>query len=174
MFCIDSQRFDEAYKILDSSFPSDELKTYPRLLSDFIFGGMKIFALGDDKTLSAVLTLWEFENFVFVENFAVKKELRNSGLGSKLIENLISHYSPKPVVLEVEVPETEIQEKRVNFYKSKGFNLSDTVYTQPPLRDEPSDIRLCLMYTGDNTNPSSLLSFKNQVFKRVYGLKDTD
>lgn len=174
MFSIDSLRFDEAYKILDSSFTPDELKTYPRLLSDFIFGSMKIFALGDEDSLFAVLTLWEFKDFAFVENFAVREDLRNSGLGTKLIEDVIAHFPHKNILLEVEVPETDIQKRRVKFYEAKGFTLSSVTYIQPQLRDTPSDVKLSLMFTGDSLENKQLLNFKEQVFERVYGLKEIE
>ena len=45
MIKITSEDFSEAYKLLDNSFISEELKEYPRLFEEFIFSGLEIFAL---------------------------------------------------------------------------------------------------------------------------------
>ena len=172
MFIIDNSRFDEAYGILDSSFPADELKTYPRLLSDFIFGGMKVFALGSEEETSCVLTVWEFEDFVFIENFAVRAEMRNRGLGSELIKSILQKFAPKTVLLEVETPLDETQKKRVAFYEDKGFTLSNNEYIQPQLRDTPSEVSLTLMFSGDSVSKETLNCYKKQIFAKVYGISD--
>ena len=52
--------------------------------------------------LMAFLAVWEFDTFLFVEHFAVRKSCRNGGLGAVLLTQLTTQ-SRKPVILEVEL-----------------------------------------------------------------------
>ncbi len=170
MIRITSEEFFEAYKILDSSFVNEELKEYPRLFEEFVFSDLKIYALKDDEKLTAVITCWEFGEFAFVENFAVSPALRGKGLGNKLLNEVCEHYKDKAVILEVEKPQDEIQQRRIRFYEKAGFTLSDFSYKQPQLRDIPTDITLYIMYRGNEGTVSKLPSFKAEIFKKVYNL----
>lgn len=165
---ISTEDFDKAYSVLADAFIPEEIKSYPRLLSEFMTKGLQIFAKEDDNNIVGVITCWEFENFVFVENFAVIPEKRGCGIGTQLINDIISHFSGKSIILEVEEPDSATRKRRVEFYEKCGFTLSDTTYIQPALRDKPSEISLRIMHT--NTIDKALLTaYKEDIFARVYG-----
>lgn len=172
MIKITSEDFSEAYKLLDNSFISEELKEYPRLFEEFIFSGLEIFALKDSERITAVITCWEFEGFVFIENFAVSAEKRGKGLGTQLINEVFEHYSGKVLILEVEKPLDETQQRRIRFYENLGFTFTDFTYKQPQLRDIPTDVDLYIMYKGNEEIVSQLDSFKAQIFGKVYNLSE--
>ncbi|MDO5123763.1 MAG: GNAT family N-acetyltransferase [Eubacteriales bacterium] len=168
---ITSERFYEAYKILDSAFIPEELKTYPRLFEEMIYGGVEIFAEYDGENMVGVITCWEFEDFVFIENFAVLEACRGKGIGKKMMQEIISRYK-KSIILEVEKPENEFQKRRIAFYENLGFSLTDYSYMQPPLRDNPSDVLLYIMYRSesDKIAKTDFGDTKAQIFRRVYGI----
>ncbi len=164
---ISTEDFDKAYSVLANAFIPEEIKSYPRLLSEFMTKGLQIFT-ENDKDIIGVITCWEFENFVFVENFAVVPQKRGCGIGTQLINGIISHFSGKSIILEVEEPDSDTRKRRVEFYEKCGFTLSDTAYLQPALRDKPSEINLRIMHT--NTISKALLTaYKEEIFATVYG-----
>jgi len=127
----DSQEFKEAWKIYESSFPSDERRTL-ELQKELIKNKQyNFFIVTKDKVLVAIITDWNFGDFLFVEHLAVKEDLKGKGIGTKLLKEYLSKNKQK-IVLEVERPETEIATKRIKFYEKIGFNLNDSDYIQPP------------------------------------------
>ena len=72
------------------------------------------------------------------------------------IKELIKKYS-LPVILEAEAPETEIQKKRIEFYKKLGFFVNDYEYTQPS-------------YHGGESVPLKILSFPKPLSQKEFDL----
>ena len=64
----------------------------------------------------AFLAVWEFDTFLFVEHFAVRKSCRNGGLGAVLLTQLTAQCR-RPVILEVELPTGELEARRIAFYE---------------------------------------------------------
>ncbi len=62
--------------------------------------------------------LWKFGNFGFIEHVAIRKDLRERGLGTKLMKKILGR---KMMVLETESPKIRIARRRVNFYNRNGF-----------------------------------------------------
>ncbi len=165
---ISTESLGKAYSVLANAFIPEEIKTYPRLLSEFMTKGLQIFAQEDDNGIVGVITCWEFEKFVFVENFAVIPEKRGCGIGTRLIKDIANHFEGKDIILEVEEPDSDIRKKRVTFYEKCGFTLSNLGYIQPPLRDTTSSVNLRIMHTNE-LDLNTLAEYKEEVFARVYG-----
>ncbi len=168
---ISETRFNEAYDILESSFIPAELKPREVLRLQHSKGEVLILGFEDDKKLAAVITLWEFADFVFVENFAVDIKHRGKGIGGQLLQKVIEKFRYKRIILEVEPPENEIQKRRISFYEINGFTLSPFCYTQPPLRNGCENIELVIMHTGNRLTCDEFEAIKNDVFKTVYKCK---
>ncbi|MBQ8001123.1 MAG: GNAT family N-acetyltransferase [Ruminococcus sp.] len=168
MLIVHSTNFNEAYDILESSFIPAELKPRDVLLSQWKNGEVNIAVQETDGEISGVITLWEFPEFVFAENFAVKEDFRNKGIGAALLRDVISKYSDKRIILEVEPPESDLQKRRIMFYERNGFTLSPFGYIQPALRAGCDDVKLQIMHTGDNLCDKEFNNIKTEVFTTVY------
>ncbi len=84
------------------------------------------------RELMAFLAVWEFDTFLFVEHFAVRKSCRNGGLGAVLLTQLTAQCR-RPVILEVELPTGELEARRIAFYERNGFVMNPFEYMQPAM-----------------------------------------
>lgn len=90
------------------------------------------------------MAAWEFPALRFVEHIAVDPGIRGGGLGKKLMLNYIGR-SDIPILLEVEPPSGELEQRRIGFYERLGFHLNAYEYNQPPLRTGQADLPLRIM-----------------------------
>ena len=119
--------------------------------------------------VQALMALWDFDDFVFFEHFAVDPACRNGGIGGQMLDALLARYD-KPACLEAELPETELAARRIGFYERHGFTVNaDYSYFQPALAPGGSPIPLYLLTTGGARTPSELRAMETLVHTRVYG-----
>lgn len=64
--------------------------------------------------------IWNLDTFRYFNYLATCPEYRNMGLGAQVIKT-IRKQSPLPFIGEVEPPVTEIQKRRLSFYKRQGL-----------------------------------------------------
>ena len=137
-------------KIYNSSFPEEERRPFNhlvQLLKDSAFLQMYIIGCNDKNV--GFITIWTFDTFIYIEHFAVHADHRNGGAGSFALDEL-ARISPRPIILEVEPPVSELQRRRVFFYERAGFKLwPDFPYLQPAYQEGGTPIRLMLMTCGD-------------------------
>ncbi len=141
---ISDNYFQKAWGLYEEAFPSSER----RLLNNqaYILQNKNYhFDILIDKTQFIGFVLWwDFETFRYIDHFATSVEQRNKGVG-KLILNTFIDNSDKPILLEVEMPKSSINERRINFYERVGFKLNQHYYEIPPLKEGQSPLQLLLM-----------------------------
>ncbi|MDR2122100.1 MAG: GNAT family N-acetyltransferase [Flavobacteriaceae bacterium] len=107
-----------------------------------------LLAVQDDNRIG-FFTYWDLGEFIFAEHFAIYSDFRDSGYGSKVI-NLFMESTTKPIVLEVEPPDSRIAERRIVFYERLGFKLWDDIeYRQPSYYQDGKSYPMILMTVGD-------------------------
>ncbi len=161
--------FHKAYSIMEESFPVDERRPYEKqreLLDNKIY---KLFGVwceysGDLKGLMAV---YELENMVFLEHFAVSSRYRNSGLGANMLQELIESCG-KMVCLEVELPTTEMTRRRIGFYERNGLCYNDYDYVQPALAKGQKPVELRIMSSGKKLSYEEFVGVRELIYKEVY------
>ena len=163
----DSKEFKEIWKIYEYSFPKDERRTLEKQTQTFKKTEYKLFAVYEAE-LIGFIAIWEFEEFRFIEHIAIKKEQRNKGLGTKLMKEFLDS---KIVVLEVERPNTEIDKRRIEFYKRLGFKLNTYDYIQPPYEEGKNPVPLYLMTHPKEITEQEFSKMKEKLFKTVYEQK---
>lgn len=164
---LQENQFEELFRLMEESFPTDEYRPYQLQQSLLSHPHYQIYVYKKDGKLVAFLAVWEGPNFIFLEHFAVKESFRNGGLGSKLLQTFVKQQT-KPILLEIERPEGEIEKRRANFYERNGFNLTKWSYLQPALAKDQSPVPLVLMSYPMPIQEQQFKSFKNWVFKHVY------
>lgn len=121
----------------------------------------------DDRYVG-FLTYWDFEDYVYAEHFAISPEFRNGGFGGKVMElfmKLITH----PIVLEVELPNTILSERRIGFYQRLGFKLwEDIPYQQPPYSKDGNPVPMKLMTYGAIDLDKDLQKVRDEIYREVY------
>lgn len=179
-------------KIYEEAFPRNERRTPENLalemrkpnanvciiravLDQPALGIMKYYTNGNDMSLVSktmdeiehsmpvgILVFWEFDEFIYLGHFAIASDLRNHKLGGQFLKDFIKN-SLKPIVLEVEHPDTDIAVRRIHFYERLGLKLCTKGYIQPSYSADLETLPLLLMETQD----SNLLEHH---FDKVVGL----
>lgn len=122
---------------------------------------------GDDPV--GILTYWTFDDLVYIEHFAIAEELRNQGLGKAVFLNFLSQQQDQ-VVLEVELPNTEEADHRVEFYASMGFFQNPQEYVQPSYHHDNRTVPMIIMskYELDDDEFEEIRAI---LYKEVYGVE---
>ncbi len=165
---VEKNDFDLVYDIMEKSFPSDEIRPYNEQKELFDKARYCVYAeYESDAHIEGFIAVWEFDDFVFIEHFAVSPENRNGGLGAKIL-NELTHMTDKRACLEVEPPKSKIQIRRISFYERNGFYLNDYEYFQPPISKGKNIVPLMIMTHGGKVDENEFQNIRNVLYKEVY------
>lgn len=164
------QDFDAFYRILQESFPPQELRSRQEHLRLLDRQGYQVYACYAGQHLLAFLTVWEHPQLAFVEHFAVAQSHRNQGLGGRLLGQLQERLG-KRLCLEAELPETEIACRRLGFYQRNGFYVNRFPYEQPPLEPWKAPVPLHLLTTDACLTQAEFAQVRHWLYTVVYAGK---
>lgn len=159
--------FDDFYHLLEESFPTDEYRDMEGQRTLLHQKNYKLYLMKKENTLLGAAAVWMFENFVFLEHLAVRSDLRGKGLGTELLL-MLRHYHTLPMCLEVELPETEIAKRRIDFYQRCGFVYNTYEYIQPAFSQKQNPVPLRIMSSGSPLNESQFYAIKATLYRDVY------
>ncbi len=162
--------FEQIFNIMEDSFPTDEYR--PKQAQKKLFDNViyKVYGVKENDTVIAFITVYELGEVAFAEHFAVNKNYRNKGLGKEILTYVLKKY-PCPVCLEVELPETDIALRRIEFYKRNGFFLNPFDYIQPALGEGRKPVPLLIMSTQKPLTEQEFEKTKAKIYAEVYGKK---
>lgn len=162
---------DFAYlcKIIEDSFPKEEYRPFEELKSIWMhnanFTAKTIVYKGERI---GIITSWNFDQFIYIEHFAISEFNRGNGCGGDALDAFTAQCT-KPIILECEIPVTNIAQRRISFYERHGFSLwSEFDYLQPPYRKGDEYFPLKLMCKGDLTVNADSEIVKSEIYKNVY------
>lgn len=167
---INETDFDQIFAIMEASFPVSEIRTRngQRALLDHPY--YYLYPRRDEEgQITAFLAAWELPELRFVEHIAVSPEVRSGGIGKQLMSEFIA-LSDKPVLLEVEPPDGELEQRRIGFYERLGFYLNPYDYVQPPLRAGQADLPLRIMTYPEPVTAEQFGRFRELLYTEVYGV----
>ncbi len=118
------------------------------------------------------LAVWDFGEFRFAEHFAVNEASRGKGVGANALRQWMEE-ADTPVVLEVELPETEIAQRRIRFYQRIGFQLNSFPYVQPSMQPGQPSIPLQIMSWPEKISEGRFQPWKKLIYHEVYGQPST-
>lgn len=172
--------FDIAERLYIEAFPFDERRSkesIKELLEEEYFEFIPIFMA---EEFVGFATLWIFENFAYIEHFAIDTKKRNMGIGFDFIRilqgkemknfNLTFTLPTKKITniaLEVEIPNNEIAKRRVHFYERLDFRILDNYYFQPPYSKDSKGLEMKVMLYSPN-NEVEFNQIKSTLYKYVY------
>ncbi|MDR1847270.1 MAG: GNAT family N-acetyltransferase [Bacteroidales bacterium] len=138
-----------ARSLYTSSFPPEERREFSQIPDLHLYKPFTFYVIEQSQQPFAIMALWTFASFSYIEHLAVANEQRNRGIGTKIISNLKSQR-PNPLVLEVELPLTETALRRIKFYERLGFILLNDNYLQPPYSINKQAVEMRLMVSDPN------------------------
>lgn len=127
----------------------------------------QVWASYEKQQLQGFLTVWDLDEVAFIEHFAVRSSCRNSGLGSRMLQEL-SEKLGKQLCLEAELPETDMAKRRLSFYCRNGFFVNTYPYLQPALEEGKSPVPLYILTTESQLTEGDFKKLVDQVYAFVY------
>ena len=164
----DSDHAHFAQELFEEAFPEQERPPFSSLRQRDAGKFHFLVAENGDEPVG-ILTYWTFDELVYVEHFAIAEELRNQGLGKAAFLTFLSQQQEQ-VVLEVEPPDTEEADHRVEFYASMGFFQNPQPYVQPSYHNDNRTVPMIIMskYELDDDEFNEI---KDLLYREVYGIK---
>lgn len=158
------------WEILEQSFPLEERRCRAEMQALLDSAELELVTAQEDDRLQGFLMLWNLEEFIFIENFAVAESTRGRGLGSQMLSYVTEHWD-KPQILEVEPPDTEICRRRIAFYQRNKFFLNQFPYRMPCLHGNGPAVPLLLMSKPEALTGEQAEQVKADLYRVVYAGK---
>ena len=164
--------FDSFFELMSEAFPSIERRSYENQ-KELLYEDLYNIVINKDKdnNINGFIANWQFNDFNFIEHFAVNNKMRGHGLGTLMLQDYLNKCN-KPIFLEVELPENDISKRRIKFYKQFGFHLNDFDYLQPPMQKQHDFLPLKVMSYPKRVNEAEFIKFRNIVYDRVYKINN--
>lgn len=156
--CSTSLFFKKSFLLYESAFPKNERRTLEQQITVFESEQYHFDVLIQDDALVGILCWWLFDDYRYIEHFAIYPHIRGEGVGRACLEQFIEGYDT-PVVLEVDLPTDDIAKRRIVFYERQGFVLSASRYAHPSYQQGGDDVELCLM-----SHPTLMDDFQIETF----------
>jgi len=157
----------EFRQIYESSFPDDERRYWNQLLDLLHNTQFKLFEIYDQTKFLGFISVWDLEEFNFIEHFAIRATEQGNGYGTQALNQVLLMNS-KPVVLEVEEPFTATARNRILFYERLSFTLNDFNYFQPPYSIEKNIVKMQIMSYPEKIKSEYFEKIKSQIHNQVY------
>ena len=132
---INDKWYSSFYSIYSVSFPIFEQRNQEQQEYAFTFDNYYLDCLTEGDKFLAFIAYWDFEEYIYIEHFAVNPDCRGKNIGSRTLQNLID-AKKKMILLEIDPLTTEIARKRFHFYKRLGFEANKYAHFHPPYNKE--------------------------------------
>ena len=159
--------FEKVWGIMEDSFPPSERREKERQYGLFEKKEYRIYGAVEADTLLGFLAVWDLGEFTFLEHFAVAQRARNRGLGGQMLGQL-KEQKKRQIILEVELPEEELAQRRIRFYERNGFFYNEYPYMQPAMSADTEAIPLRIMSTVDHLTKAGYLAVREALYRMVY------
>ena len=136
--------FQKAWKLYEEAFPIEERRVLEHQSYVLKNNNYHFDIIIDNNQFIGFLLWWDFGIYKYIEHFTTVAEQRNKGLGKTILNEFIAR-NDEPIILEVELPKSHINKRRITFYERLGFKLNLQYYEMPPLRDSQTPLHLLLM-----------------------------
>ena len=168
---LDINDFYKVYSIMEASFPPDEHRPYDeqKELLDNPCYSIYVAKDNNEGEIQGFMAVWQLDSLGFIEHFAVDSKYRNTGLGSRMLQEIRSYLTGR-ICLEVELPDDDISKRRINFYHRNGFCYNDYPYIQPAISKGRNPIPLRIMTSETKIDMVEYDKIKNTIYKEVYKL----
>lgn len=164
----DDEHIEKLVSLYREAFPENQRHTE----EDFkaLLGTNPIFhcnAVLLNDSFVGFFNYWDFGWFVYAEHFAIEEAIRGNKLGEKVMK-MMKPNGNIPMVFEVELPDTEIAARRIEFYRRLGYEIVPVDYLQPPYNQHGYYQDLYLMSDNVDFILENFEKIKETIYKQVY------
>ena len=160
------------FSLMAVSFPKDEYRTHDEQLALFDRPQYRVYLYcsDEDGAVCGFAAVWTLGEVCFLEHLAVDPHLRSQGIGANILRELLALFCGR-VLLEVELPETEIAVRRIGFYRRLGFTLNRYSYLQPAMSAGQNAVPLWIMTSWGSIGREEFETLRDLLYERVYGCR---
>ena len=160
--------FNLIWNMLSESFDTTVLRE-KQLLKQMIAGGQCQYFLEKDASqkIDGALLWCDLKDFIFLEYLVVTPEMRGRGIGQKILSNFLNEKN-RTVILEVEIPRSKNDRKRIEFYKKLNFHLNEYPYTVPPFHVGDAPLDLMIMSFPKALSEKTFHTTRDVIFESLY------
>jgi ribosomal protein S18 acetylase RimI-like enzyme len=120
---VQTATFASLYDLYQSAFISIERRSYDGLMRELLEESQfHSLVFHKENEFVGFLNYWCFDQFWYIEHFAVEANLRNQQFGTEAMK-LFLELTSLPVLFEVEMPENDFAKRRIRFYERLGFSV---------------------------------------------------
>ena len=164
----DKELYQFMEQLMVESFPPEEYRTLEELREytdkkGHFYNNVVL----ENEIPIGLLTYWQLDGFYYFEHFAISPKHRNCGIGQRTLRQLCQEL-PLPIILEVELPNEEMAQRRIHFYERQDFKLWNKDYLQPPYKKGDNYLPLLLMAYGNLNPDTDYERIKKAIYKEVY------
>jgi ribosomal protein S18 acetylase RimI-like enzyme len=148
-----------------NAFPKNERRLWSKQCELLKQQQLRLLLVKNDDQTVGFIFFWQLSGFAFVEHFAIDPAARGEGIGSAVMNQLAETL--QSIVLEVELPVTEMAKRRIAFYERLGYQTFPDAYYQPPYNPKNLPLELRLMHLGIPPD-LSFEKIKHELYNTVY------
>lgn len=112
--------YKDFYEIYSKSFPVYEQRNAEQQIEAFNNKHYHLDCIIENDELLSFICFWNFEEYVYIEHFAVNDKYRGKNIGTCTLLKFIETVN-KTVILEIDPVRDNISAKRLKFYEKIGF-----------------------------------------------------
>lgn len=158
--------FEEFWRILCEAFPESEHRSreaHQAILNNPIY---TLNYIREEGHILGFWSIWDLGSSRFMEHLALDKSCRGKGYGSAVFKKIF--MDEKPLILEVEKPDTEVARKRIELYQHLGLHLNTFDYYQPPMQEGFGTVPMYMMSWPEPLNKPTFNNIRGVLYDRVY------
>lgn len=160
--------YTQAMELYRNSFPSHEQRKDASQKAALGAAEYHFDLIYDGNVFVGMLLYWETKDFLYVEHFCVKPELRGKSYGQKALEEL--GKKRKRVILEIDPPTDEISIRRKGFYERAGYWENSFRHIHPPYHAENQGHPLVVMSCPDLLDQAAYEDFYHYLKCKVMAI----
>ncbi|MGL5893604.1 MAG: GNAT family N-acetyltransferase [Bacteroidales bacterium] len=131
---IESHLYSRFQDLYGRSFPIFEQRTNEQQRAAFESEYYNLSIYSEEGVFVGFISYWQFEDYRYIEHFAIDDQLRGKGYGTKLLKSFVASDS-RQVILEIDPIVDNLSAARLRFYESCGFCINSYQHTHPPYRE---------------------------------------
>lgn len=168
---LDVSSFEAIYKIMEQAFPYRERRDKKAQKELFKLSQYEVYGWLENNQLCAFLAAWDLGEIRFGEHLAVNESYRNHCIGKQLFQ-AYEALDKRPLIFEVELPDTEMAKRRIGFYERMGYHYyGDIPYYQGTFHNEQDALPLRLMMNADNADKVQINRYIDLIYENIYHTK---
>lgn len=155
--------FERLYSI---SFPLFEQRTRSQQEAAFSRPNYHLRGYEENGFFAGFISYWEFNDYMYIEHFAIDPEIRGMGCGSGILRHFI-RSTDKMSLLEIDPITDEVSEARLHFYRKCGFYENPYPHVHPPYRNGYDAHPLIVLTTDRTISEREYLVFNRDLANTV-------